>query len=114
MHSLFQLNDVGFRLNDGRVHVGTNLMAREQRCLTTGRSACSEVRMSSVRSEKSDLQNVLHSLVQDLGVPGPWGGGETQDLGQLSLPLQLLLHVAPHNLVVDVLLVRVMTLVDDQ
>lgn len=35
-HSLSQLCDVTFRLDDGRVHVGTNLTAREQRCLTTG------------------------------------------------------------------------------
>lgn len=62
----------------------------------------------------ADLQDMLHSLFQDLFAPGPWRCSETQDLWQWTFSFQFFLHIASHYLVVDRLLVGVVTLINYQ
>lgn len=57
---------------------------------------------------------MFHSILQNLFSTGPRRGGEAQNLWQLFVPIQLFLHIATHDLVVDSLLLGVVTLVDDE
>jgi len=62
----------------------------------------------------TDLEHMLHSLVQGLGAPGARRGGQAQDLRESGVSPELRRDVAPHDLVVDLFLAGVVTLVDDQ
>lgn len=57
---------------------------------------------------------MLHSSFDALGSSCPRRGSEAQNLRQPPLPLQLLCHVAPHDLIVDTLLMSVVALINDQ